>query len=97
MTEERFRNFTNNINYDNSKFRELAEVAVDVGCTNLDGTKLTGTARDNLIEVRAWDFKIGSEYTKTKYLVGGSILGAVSVIGIFTIKRILDRRKKEES
>ena len=97
MLEKKFRKFASNLDENGGKFRELAAAAVDFDCRNLDGTKITGTARDNLIEVMSLDYQIGSNFTKHKYLVGGSILGAVSVIGVLAIKKVLDRREEEES
>lgn len=97
MTEKDFRKFASNLDKNGGKFRELAEATVDFDCRNIDGTKITGTARDNLIEVMSLDFQIGSNFTKHKYLVGGSILGAFSVIGVLAIKKVLDRKKEEES
>ena len=76
MTEKKFRKFASNL--DGSKFRELAEAAVDFDCKNLVGTKIVGTARDNLIEVMSFDYQTGSNFTKNKYLMVGCVSGVMA-------------------
>ena len=94
MTEKKFRKIASNL--DGSKFRELAEAAVDFDCKNLDGTKIVGTARDNLIEVMSFDYQTGSNFTKNKYLMVGCVSGVMAVISFLLIKKVL-KQKKEES
>ena len=90
MTEKKFRKIASNL--DGSKFRELAEAAVDFDCKNLDGTKIDGTARDNLIDAMSWDFQIGSNFTKGKYLTVGCISGVVAVVSFLLIKKIITKK-----
>ena len=94
MTEKKFRKFASNL--DGSKFRDLAEAAVDFDCTNSDGTKIIGTARDNLIEVMSLDYQTGSNFTKNKYFIVGCVSGVLSVISFLLIKKSI-KTKKEES
>jgi len=94
MTEKKFRKFASNL--DGSKFRELAEAAVDFDCKNLDGTKIVGTARDNLIEALSLDYQTGSNFTKNKYLTVGCVSGVIAVVSFLLIKKVL-KQKKEES
>lgn len=94
MTEKKFRKFASNL--DGSKFRKLAEAAVDFDCKNFDGTKITGTARDTLIEVMSLDYQTGSNFTKNKYLTVGCVSGVMAVVGFLVIKKIV-KPKKEES
>lgn len=94
MTEKKFRKFASNL--DSSKFRELAEAAVDFDCRNFDGTKITGTARDNIIEVMSLDYQTGSNFTKTKYFTVGCISGVIAVVSFLRIKKSI-KTKKEES
>ena len=94
MTEKKFRRFASNL--DGSKFRELAEAAVDFDCKNLDGTKIVGIARDSLIEDLLLDYQTGSNFTKNKYFAVGCVSGVVTVISFLLIKKVL-KQKKEES
>ena len=92
MTEKKFRKFASNL--DGSKFRELAEAAVDFDCKNVDGTKIVGTARDTLIEVMSLDYQTGSNFTKNKYLTVGCISGVIiTVISFLIIKKISETKK----
>ena len=93
MTEKQFRKIASNL--DGSKFRELAEAAVDFDCKNFDGTKIVGTARDNLIEVMSLDYQTGSNFTKNKYLTVGYVSGVVTVVSFLTIKKVLTQKKEE--
>ena len=100
MKESEFRKFASNLDGSGSKFRDLAEAAVDFDCRNLDGTKIDGTARDNLIETMAMDYQTGSNFTKNKYLTIGCISGALTVIGFYLLKKLLKKLlklKKTES
>ena len=94
MTEKEFRKFASNL--DGGKFRKLAEAAVDFDCRNFDGTKIEGTARDNLIEVMSLDYQTGSNFTKNKYFTVGCISGALTIVGFLLIKKSI-KTKKEES
>lgn len=94
MTEKKFRKYASNLN--GSKFRDLAEAAVDFDCRNLDGTKIVGTDRDNLIEVLSLDYQTGSNYTKNKYFAVGCVSGVIAVISFLLIKKSI-KTKKEES
>ena len=92
MTEKKFRKFASNL--DGSKFRKLAEAAVDFDCRNLDGTKIDGTARDNLIEVMSLDYQIGSNFTKYKYLTVGCVSGVIAVVSFLLIKKVVKQKKE---
>ena len=94
MTEKKFRKFASNL--DGSKFRDLAEAAVDFDCKNVDGTKIVGTARDNLIKAISLDYQTGSNYTKNKYFAVGCVSGVLAVISFLLIKKSI-KTKKEES
>lgn len=94
MTEKKFRKFASNL--DGSKFRELAEAAVNFDCRNIDGTEITGTARDNLIKAISMDYQTGSNYTKNKYFAVGCVSGVMAVISFLLIKKSI-KTKKEES
>ena len=94
MTEKKFRNFASNL--DGSKFRELAEAAVNFDCRNFDGTEINGTARDNLIEVMSLDYRTGSNFTKNKYFAVGCVSGVIAVVAFLIIKKSI-KTKKEES
>lgn len=94
MTEKKFRKFASNL--DGSKFRDLAEAAVDFDCRNFDGTKIVGTARDNLIEALSLDYQTGSNFTKKKYFTVGCVSGVIAVISFLLIKKSI-KTKKEES
>ena len=94
MTEKKFRKFASNL--DGSKFRDLAEAAVDFDCRNFDGTEIVGTARDNLIEVLSLDYQTGSNFTKKKYFTVGCVSGVIAVISFLLIKKVV-KQKKEES
>ncbi len=93
MTEKIFRKFASNL--DGSKFRDLAEAAVDFDCRNFDGTKITGTARDNLIEVMSLDYQTGSNFTKNKYLIVGYVLGVIGVVSFLITKKVSEQKKEE--
>ena len=92
MTEKKFRKFANNL--DGGKFRKLAEAAVDFDCRNFDGTKIDGTARDNLIEVMSLDYQTGSNFTKYKYLTVGCVSGVISVVSFLLIKKVLKQKRR---
>lgn len=92
MTEKKFRKFASNL--DGGKFRELAEAAVDFDCKNLDGTKINGTARDNLIEVMSLDYQTGSNFTKNKYFTVGCVSGVMAVISFLFIKKVLNQKRR---
>lgn len=92
MTEKKFRKFASNL--DGSKFRDLAEAAVNFDCRNFDGTKIIGTARDNLIEVMSLDYQTGSNYTKNKYFAVGCVSGVLAVISFLLIKKVLKQKRR---
>jgi len=94
MTEKQFRKIASHL--DGSKFKDLAEATVDIDCRNLDGTKIVGAARDNLIESMSLDYAVGSRYTKNKYLAIGFISGAILVVGVlFTKKKVSKKVSKK--
>lgn len=89
MTENELRKFNTISKHGARKFRKLAEATVDFDCLNFDGSRLTGTQRTNAIEVLMYDFSVGSNFTRNRYLKIGFISGAVTVIGILTITKVL--------
>ena len=89
MIEKKFRKFASNL--DGRKFRKLAEAAVDFDCRNLDGTKITGAARDNLIHTMSLDYETGSKFTKNKYLIIGCVSGVIAVVSILTFIKVLKK------
>ena len=93
MIEKKFRKFASNL--DGSKFRDLAKAAVDFDCRNTDGTKIVGTARDNLIETMSLDYQTGSNFTKNKYLTVGYVSGVMTVISFLLIKKVLKQKKSK--
>ena len=93
MTEKKFRKFASNL--DGSKFRDLAEAAVDFDCRNFDGTKIVGADRDNLIETMSLDYQTGSNFTKNKYLTVGYVSGVMTVISFLLIKKVLKQKKSK--
>lgn len=93
MTEKKFRKFASNL--DGSKFRDLAEAAVDFDCRNFDGTKIVGADRDNLIETMSLDYQTGSNFTKNKYFIVGCVSGVIAVISFLLIKKSIKTKKEE--
>ena len=86
MVEKKFRKFASKL--DGSKFRELAAAAVDFDCRNLDGTKITGAARDNLIETMSLDYETGSNFTRNKYLMIGCVSGVIAIVSILSLIKV---------
>lgn len=76
-----------------SKFSKLAEYVVDNYCSELDGTKLIGDHRTNIIDTLSCDLSLGALYERNRLMKVGIPIG-IFAIGLGTIVGIKIGRKQ---
>jgi len=83
--------------YENRKvFRPISDYINENYVTDpLNGDKLTKEDRDVISDCSAIDMAIGSESTKVKYLIIGSLIGIAGTVILLQIKKKF--KKKEEA
>ena len=79
--------------YDKRKdFRPISDYINEKYVTPASGKELTNEAREVISDCSAIDMGIGSESTKNKYMIIGSVIGIVGTIIILQIRKKFKKR-----
>ena len=93
---KKYEKIYNKVTIDNAKsFNKFAEWIVDNQCSDLNGDKIVNEARKDLIEAMSADLKIGSLYTRNKYITIGIACGIAITSFVFILKdKIKEKSRK---
>jgi len=87
--------YNNNIDEKAKDFRPMSDYIVNKYVKSVEGKELTQEARENISFISSVDMAMGSESTKVKYLIIGSLIGIAGTVTLLQIKKKF--KKKEEA
>lgn len=93
MTEKRYERLLPNYGESPRGILDLATYVVDHDITDMDGKRMIGEQRVDMIRDMAYNIGLGSNFSKRKYMCFGIVVGVVVTLGVNKITKYFEEEE----